>query len=62
MDDSHYTVEFTYNDLQYVLNGGSSIELSEILDKVGLTGEVPAVEVSDANRFRLIRGNCYERS
>ena len=48
---SLYTVEFTYNNLQYVLNGDSSIALSEILDKVGLTGEVSAVEVSDESLF-----------
>ena len=48
---SLYTVEFTYNNLQYVLPGDSSIALSEILDKVGLTGEVSAVEVSDESLF-----------
>lgn len=33
---SLYTVEFTYNNLQYVMNGDGSIALSEILDKVVL--------------------------
>ncbi len=46
-----YTVEFTYNGLQYVLPGDSSTELSEILDRVGLTGEVSAEEVSDESLF-----------
>ncbi len=33
-----YTVEFTYNGLQYVLTGGESVGLSAILDALGLTG------------------------
>ena len=48
---SFYTVEFTYNDLQYVMPGDNSIALSEILNKVGLTGEVSDVEVSDESLF-----------
>ena len=35
---SLYTVEFTYDNKQYVLPGDSEVELSEILDTVGLTG------------------------
>ncbi len=48
---SYYTVEFTYNDLQYVLDGDSTIELSEILDYVGLQGNVTYVEVSNSDLF-----------
>ena len=48
---SLYTVEFTYNTLEYVLQGDSSVALSEILAAVGLTGEVTDVAVSDAGLF-----------
>ena len=44
---SLYTVEFTYNDLQYVLQGGESVALSAILEAVGLAGE-PSAAVSSA--------------
>ena len=48
---SLYTVEFTYNTLEYVLPGDSSVAMSEILSTLGLTGEVEAVEISDASLF-----------
>ena len=48
---SFYTVEFTYNNMQYVLAGDSQIDLSEILAKVGLSGEVTAVSVSNSALF-----------
>ncbi len=48
---SGYTVEFTYGDNQYVLGSGDSVQLSEILDELGLTGEVTAVTVSDPDLF-----------
>ena len=35
---SYYVVEFTYQDLEYVLEGGSSVLLSEILDALALSG------------------------
>ena len=44
---SAYTVEFTYEGRQYMMPGDSTVRLSEILDAVGLTGEVTAVAVSD---------------
>ena len=50
---SYYTVEFTYDNLQYVLNGDESIPLSTILNTVGLTGEVTAAEVSDTDLFTV---------
>ena len=46
---SLYTVEFTYNKLVYVMQGGATVALSEIMDKVGLSGEVTAVETSNAD-------------
>ncbi len=48
---SFYTVEFTYGNMQYVLAGDSTIDLSEILAKVGLSGEVTAVAVSNSSLF-----------
>ncbi len=48
---SLYTVEFTYNTLQYVLEGGDEITLSTILDTVGLTGNAEAVEISNEELF-----------
>ena len=48
---SFYTVEFTYGNMQYVLAGDSTIDLSEILAKVGLSGEVTAVSVSNSTLF-----------
>ena len=44
---SYYTVEFTYNDLQYVMEGDSTVALADILATVGLSGEPSAVSVSD---------------
>ena len=41
---SVYTVEFTYGELTYVMNGDSTIKLSDILSSVGLTGDVLNVE------------------
>ena len=54
---SYYTVEFTYNNLQYVLNGDESIPLSTILNTVGLTGEVTAAEVSNDSLFTVSNNN-----
>lgn len=48
---SLYTVEFTYHTLQYVLKGGTSTPLSDILNAVGLTGEATAVSVSNPELF-----------
>ncbi len=48
---SFYTVEFTYGDLQYVMEGDTTIPLDYILDYVGLTGEVTDVAVSDDSLF-----------
>ena len=48
---SYYTVEFTYDSLEYVLDGDSTVALSVILDTVGLEGSVSSVEVSNENLF-----------
>lgn len=45
---SLYTVEFTYNDLQYVMPGDTQVPLSTVLAAVGLTGEVSAAKVSNS--------------
>ena len=48
---SLYTVEFTYNTLQYVLEGGEKTALSTILSNLNLAGSVEAVEVSNTELF-----------
>ncbi len=48
---SLYTVEFTYNNLEYVLPGDTAVPMSEILAALNLTGEVTAAKVSDKNLF-----------
>ena len=46
---SVYTVEFTYNDIFYVLDGDTSVSLSTILEAVGLTGDVENVSISNTS-------------
>lgn len=48
---SIYAVEFTYNTLQYVLEGGASAPLAEITTEVGLQGEPTPVCISDESLF-----------
>ena len=48
---SYYTVEFTYGNLQYVMQGDTTIPLTDILDLVGLTGSVGDVVVSNESLF-----------
>ena len=50
---SYYTVEFTYGDLQYVMDGDSEIPLSTILDKIGLSGTVTAATSSNPELFSV---------
>ena len=54
---SFYTVEFTYGDLQYVMEGDTTIPLDYILDYVGLTGEVTDVTVSAPDLFAAYQDN-----
>lgn len=44
---SFYTVEFTYQGLQYVMNGEEQLPLSEILNELGLSGNVSNVTTSN---------------
>ena len=48
---SYYTVEFTYNKNQYVLQGDESVALGDILKMIGLIGEVTDVECSNQDLF-----------
>ena len=57
---SYYTVEFTYKEKQYVMEGDSSVELTDILSYVGITkadgnaatdSDITAVSVSDESLF-----------
>ena len=56
-NNSSYTVEFTYGGKQYVMNGDTTIHLSNILDYIGLSGEVSSVNVSDSSLFSASRVN-----
>ena len=51
---SKYTVEFYYNQKEYVMEGSSSILLSDILTAVGLEGEVTTAETSNEDLFSVI--------
>ena len=44
-------MEFTYNDLQYVMPGDTQVPLSTVISAVGLAGEVSAAEVSNPQLF-----------
>ena len=48
---SYYTVEFTYGTLKYVLPGDGTVELSTILNVLGLSGEVTDVQSSAPELF-----------
>ena len=48
---SLYTVEFVYGNKQYILEGGESVALSEILAELELVGEVATVSVSVPELF-----------
>lgn|GEM_PF-4392421 len=50
---SFYTVEFTYDDKEYVLKGDSAVKLQTVMDAVGLSGEVGSYEVSDDSLFNI---------
>ncbi len=56
---SLYTVEFTYEDMKYTLTGYASAPLKTILEKVGLTGEVTDVKISNEKLVRYENGYIF---
>jgi len=50
---SIYTVEFYYGDLEYVLEGDTSIKLSAIQEVLGLEGEVTSAVFSDLSLVEI---------
>ena len=54
VDNSTYTVEYTYNEKQYVMEGGTTIPMKDVLDYLELYGEVEEYEVSDEDLFAVI--------
>lgn len=54
---SYYTVEFTYNDLVFVMEGDTEIPLKDVLEYVGLTGNVSSVEGSNNELFSFKQKN-----
>ncbi|MDO4488563.1 MAG: hypothetical protein Q4B67_05705, partial [Eubacteriales bacterium] len=50
---SYYVVEFTYNEIEYVIDGDSSVELKVLLNAVGITDyeHIDSVKVSDPTLF-----------
>ena len=54
---SIYTVEFNYNNSEYVLNGDCSVELDVILDKLNIKGNITSVNVSDSTLFNVYKQN-----
>lgn len=54
---SYYTVEFTYGELQYVLEGDERVELSTVLNTVGIkeNGEISKVEGSNDELFKPVK-------
>ncbi len=56
---SFYTVEFTYNGLQYVMDGDTYVLLSEILDYLGISGNVVSAVSSNEELF-YARKYVYE--
>lgn len=50
---SYYTVEFTYNNLTYVMEGDTTIKLSTILEYLKLSGEVVDAKSSNPDLFSV---------
>ena len=59
---SIYTVEFTYGDKEYVLEGDTYVKLYDLLSCIGLTGEVESWEISNPSLFNIFRGTGDEVS
>lgn len=49
---SYYTVEFTYGELTYVLEGGCEARLSDVLEAIGITGNIESAKGSDDSLFK----------
>ncbi|MBR2674175.1 MAG: hypothetical protein IKE52_01785 [Mogibacterium sp.] len=54
---SYYTVEFTYGDKQYVLDGKGIIKLSRLLEYIEITGNIESYEVSNDELFTIYMGD-----
>lgn len=54
---SLYTVEFTYNNKQYVLEGDTYVKLDDILSFVELSGNIESYEVSNEELFNVFLGD-----
>lgn len=50
---SYYTVEFTYGGLTYIMEGGTSVAMENILSAVGLTGEITNAETEGDVPFEI---------
>lgn len=50
---SIYTVEFTYNDLMYVMPGDSMVRLTEILEYLGIEGNIVSASSSNEALFTV---------
>lgn len=50
---SYYEIEFTYESLTYILPGNGQVRLKEILDSVGLNGEISYASCSDNALFTV---------
>lgn len=57
---SVYVVEFTYNTKEYVMQGGDSVALADILDFVGISGAVSSVTVDPSNGLLTVAENGGE--
>lgn len=53
----NYTVEFTYGDQQFIINGGDTVLLRDILNNLGLKGEVTSYRVSNDKLFNVFIGD-----
>ena len=53
---SFYTVEFTYDGMQYVLEGDGVIKLDDLLKSLGIEGELKGTSVSNPTLFNVILG------
>ena len=55
--DTYYTVRYDYQGEQYVMKGGSTVKLDDILKGIGILGEVESVEGSNDMLFSFEKRN-----